>query len=160
MRLSFNRLHLIPGLLVVHEVDGDTLASESTRTTCINLVRGCKTDDGGLRTDTVDVCLDVDLCIALVPRIAPIQHELQIIVNDHVDLRNIDSPRNHIRRDKDFILSSPKPVNDSITFMRILRAVQARDMVTIRDHPSRDLVRSVATHAEDDALADGEALVK
>lgn len=48
-----------------------------------------------------------------------IAHERQIIVHHHVDLHDIDSPRDDVRRDEHLFFPVPKSVNDSVSFRRV-----------------------------------------
>jgi hypothetical protein len=85
----------------VHEVYGDTLASETSRTPCngqlINAALGSQVS-GDQRTDSMDVRFHIWPLIC-----APVSliHEWEVIINHHVNLKNIDSPGNHIRRNED-----------------------------------------------------------
>lgn len=68
-----------------------------------------------LPTNTVDVRLNIRFCIIAV-LIAPLIHQWQVIVHYHVNLHDIDTTRNDVRRDKDFFVSFTEAVNDRVTF--------------------------------------------
>lgn len=79
-------------------------------------------------------------------RIRPVLRvERQVVVDDHVDLRNVDTSRDDVRRDQDFGLAVPEALHDSVAFGRFELAVQRDDLVAFVGHSAGNLVGRVSS---------------
>lgn len=82
-----DRFHLIPGLLVVHKVDGNTSATEPSRTPY-----------------PVYVCFQIR-CHVVGSLVRPtFSHERKIVVDDHVDLHDVYASGNDVGGNKDLCI--------------------------------------------------------
>lgn len=70
--------------------------------------------------------------------------ERQVVVDDHVDLRDVDAAGDDVRRDQDLGLAVAERLHDGVALGRLELAVQRRDLVALGRHPPRDLVGRVA----------------
>lgn len=105
--------------------------------------------------------------------------EREVVVDDHVDLKDVDSPRDNVRRDEDLGLAVPERLHHRVALARLELAVERGDLVSFRRHASGDLVGGVASLADgasfssesivgsestdldkDDTLANGEKVIE
>ena len=71
-------------------------------------------------------------------------HERQVVVDDHVHLEDVDAACDDVRRDQHLLLALAEAVDDGVALLRVLGAVQRRDLVPLRCHPLRDAVGRVS----------------
>lgn len=93
-------------------------------------------DDWGL-TDSVNISLDIGSELALGA------HDGHVVVDDHVDLLNVDTPSDDVGRDEDFGLSITESVQNRISLVALFLSVQRGDRVALAVQPVGDPVRSV-----------------
>lgn len=70
-------------------------------------------------------------------------HQGEIVVDNHVHLKNINTTSDDICRDQDFFTSLAEAVDDSITLGSILGTMKRSDFVTLGGHSLRDSVRGM-----------------
>jgi hypothetical protein len=68
----------------------------------------------------------------------------QVVVDDHVDLRDVDSASDDVGRDKDFGLAVSEGSHDGVAFVRFELAMEGGDLVAFGGHATRDFVGGVA----------------
>ena len=51
----------------------------------------------------MNVRLNVGAGVALVPKAVALVHERQVVVDDHVDLKDVDATRDDVRGDEDLV---------------------------------------------------------
>lgn len=73
----------------------------------------------------------------------PVAHQRQIIVHHHINLRDINTTSDDVRRDEHFLLPVPETVDDSVSFDRVFRTMQRGDFVALGGHALRDSVGCV-----------------
>ena len=66
----------------------------------------------------MNVCFHIRLEAALWSHIG------YIVVDHHVDLLDVDTPRNYVGRNEDFGFAVPEPVEDIVSLARLFLAVQ------------------------------------
>lgn len=71
-------------------------------------------------------------------------HKGEIVVDDHVHLKNINSASNDVCRDQDFLPTLAEAVNHSVTLRSILGTVKRGNFVTLSSHSLRDSVRGMS----------------
>lgn len=74
-------------------------------------------------TDPVNVGLDIR------PESALRSHVRYIIVDHHVDLLDIDTPRNYVCRDENLGLAVPEAIEDIVSLVRLFLAMQRSDLM-------------------------------
>ena len=115
----------------------------------------------------MNVRLQIRLVVVrTVPVLVALAHKREVVVDDHVDLEDVDAARDDVRGDEDLIegglasgrerltvnrsnrhtepthllMSLAEPVDDLISLRAVLRTVQRRHLVSLLDHPLRDVV--------------------
>ena len=127
-----NHFHLMPGLLVMHEVDRDSLASKATRSSYPSSNQHRIYTQPKLPTNPVDIRLDVWPLI--LREFVPLVQQRQVIVHHHVNLQNVDTPSNDVRGDEDLLLAFAEAVDDGVSLSCILGTVQRSDFVALGGH--------------------------
>jgi hypothetical protein len=93
--------------------------------------------DSIARTDTMNVSFDVRPEPSLWTQIG------DVVIDDHVDLLNIDSARNNIRRNEDLGFAVPEIVQDAITVLGLLLAVQRGNLMAVVGESFGDFVGGI-----------------
>lgn len=86
--------------------------------------------------DTVQVGLGIGSVVGV---------ERQVVVDDHVDLRNVDTTRDDVRGDEDLGLALPERLHDGVSLRGLELAMQRDDLVALGRHPSGNLVGGVSS---------------
>lgn len=70
-------------------------------------------------------------------------HDRDVVVDDHVDLLNVDTPSDDVGCDEDLGLAVTEPVQDRISLVALFLSVQRGDRVALAVQPIGDPIRSV-----------------